>query len=141
MHIAFNCVCYIILQVFLLIFSRVFISISFRSIYEITSQSNNVTEANLWKYIASNMRTYLLLLSDNSFTFQVKKYIFSLEADFANKAVKADVHVNVESQMIPFRNLVTSWNYYYSILLFGRITLHHVVLVRLVAFTNNHEFQ
>ena len=87
------------------------------------------------------MRTYVLLLSDNSFTFQVKKYIFSLEADFANKAVKADVHVNVESQMIPFRNLVTSWNYYYSILLFGRITLYHVVLVRLVAFTNNHEFQ
>lgn len=87
------------------------------------------------------MRPYLLLLSDNSFTFQVKKYIFSLEADFGNKAVKADLHVNVESQMIPFRNLVTSWNYYYSILLFGRITLYHVVLVRLVAFTNNHEFQ
>ena len=87
------------------------------------------------------MRTYLLLLSDNSFTFQVKKYIFSLEADFGNKAVKADLHVNVESQMIPFRNLVTSWNYYYSILLFGRITSYHVVLVRLVSFTNNHEFQ
>ena len=78
---------------------------------KVVNIKNMNVKVHICKYIANNFAGYLWLQICITYIPRNKKRSFA-RSWFTNEVVKADLRVSSGlSQMIPFRDLVTNWNY------------------------------